>query len=151
MKYAHLIKLTVFSYENENSQSVLDAFLMLFPFDLEENKVTFRKTNANGFNESKIEIMEATLTKPNLISQFLNNLLKNLDAAQKNSILQQAESRLDKNLDFFLKFDKNSWINGKKLVLTDSGKCFHIKISIAAFPKKREIALNIIRDLFSKS
>ena len=151
MKCAHSIKLTVFSYASENSQLVLDAFLMFFPFDLEENKVTFRKTNANGFNESKIEIMEATLTKPNLISQFLNNLLKNLDAAQKNSILQQAESRLDKNLDFFLKFDKNSWINGKKLVLTDSGKCFHIKISIAAFPKKREIALNIIRDLFSKS
>ena len=150
MKYAHLIKLTVFSYENENSQAVLDAFLNFFPFNLEENKVDFRKTNAHGFNESKIEILEVTLAKANLINQFLNNLLKNLDETQKNTILQQVESRLDKNFDLFLRFDKDSWINGKKLILTDSGKCFHLKISIATFPKKREIALNIVKELLSK-
>ena len=149
MKYAHLIKLTVFSYENENSQAVLDAFLNFFPFNLEENKVDFRKTNAHGFNESKIEILEVTLAKANLINQFLNNLLKNLDKTQKNSILQQVESRLDKNLDFFLRFDKYLWINEQKLILTDSGICFHLKISVAAFPKKMEIALNIIRNLLT--
>ena len=149
MKCAHSIKLTVFSYASENSQLVLDAFLMFFPFDLEENKVTFRKTNANGFNESKIEILEVTLTKSNLISQFLDNLLKNLDETKKSQILQQIESRLGKNLNFFLRFDKDLWINEKKLVLTDSGKCFHLKISIAAFPAKREIALNVVKDLFS--
>ena len=148
MKYAHLIKLTVFSYENENSQSVLDAFLMFVPFNIKENKIAFRKTNADGFNERNIEIFEATLTKANLISQFLNNILKNPDQNQKSSILQQAESRLDKNLDFFLRFDKDSWVNEKKLILTDSGKCFHLKISIAAFPKKRDIALNVINNLF---
>mgnify|MGYP001608069682 CR=1 FL=1 len=148
MKYAHLIKLTVFSYENENSQPVLDAFLTLFPFNLEDNKIAFRKANADGFNEKKIEIFEATLTKANLINQFLNNLVKNLDQTQKSSILQQAESRLDKNLDFFLRFDKSSWVNEKKLILTDSGKCFHLIISIAAFPKKRDIALNVIFNLF---
>jgi len=149
MKYAHLLKLTVFSYENENSQAVLDAFLQFFPFNLEENKVDFRKKNAHGFNESKIEILEVTLTKANLISQFLKNLLTNLYEAQKNNILQQVESRLDKNLDFFLRFDKDLWINEQKLILTDSGRCFHLKISIAAFPKKREIALNIIKDLLT--
>ncbi|MBI2659092.1 hypothetical protein HYX05_03275 [Candidatus Woesearchaeota archaeon] len=150
MKYAHLIKLTVFSYENEISQDVLDAFLMFFPFNLEDNKIAFRKTNAHGFNESKIKIFEATLTKANLIKQFLNNLLKNLDETQKNTILQQVESRLDKNLDFFLRFDKDLWINENKLILTDSGRCFHLRISVAAFPKKREIALSIVRSLFSE-
>ena len=70
MKYAHLIKLTVFSYENEGSQPVLDAFLMFFPFNLQDNKVDFRKTNAAGFNESKINIFEAALTKANLVANF---------------------------------------------------------------------------------
>ena len=149
MKHAHLIKLTVFSYENEGSQPVLDAFLMFFPFNLEESKADFRKTNAAGFNQSKIKIFEATLTKNNLITQFLKNLLNNLGESQKSMMLAQLESRLDKNLDFFIRFDKDSWINEKKLVLTDSGRCFHLKISIAAFPKKREIALNAIKDLFS--
>lgn len=150
MKYAHLIKLTVLSYENENSELILGAFLGFFPFNLEDNKVFLKITNASGFNERKIAIFEAILTKSNLINQFLKNLLENLDKHQKNTILNQIDSRLDKDLDFFIRFDKESWMNEKRLVLTDSGKCFHLKISIAAFPKKREIALNIVRDLFSQ-
>ena len=150
MKYAHSIKLTVFSYEHENSESILDALSRFFPFNLEENKIALKKTQAAGFNEKKIEVLEIILTKNNLINDFLKKMLDNLDENQKNQILQQSESRLDKNMDFFLRFDKDAWINGKKLVLTDSGKCFHLRISIAAFPKKREVALNAIKNLFSK-
>ena len=150
MKYAHLIKLNVFSYEHENINSILDAFLSFFPFNLEYNKVFLKKTNAAGFNEKKIEILEVALAKNNLINQFLENLLKNLNEEQKSRILLQMESRLDENLDFFLRFDKEAWVKEKKLVLTDSGKCFHLRISIAAFPKKMEVALNIVRDLFGR-
>ena len=149
MKYAHLIKLTAFSYEDDNNQSILDAFLKFFPFSLEDNKVILKKTDAAGFNDKKIGIFEATLTKTNLTNQFLKNFLNNLDKKQKNKVLQQIKSRLDKNLDFFLRFEKNLWINDKKLALTDSGNCFHIKINIAAFPKKRKVALNVIKDMFS--
>jgi len=150
MKYAHSVKLTVFSYEHENLDSISESFLKLFPFNLEQNKVILKKTQATGFNEKKIKILEATLTKNSLINDFLKNTLDKLDESQKNQVLGQIESRLDKNLDFFLRFDKNEWIDGKKLILTDGGKCFHIRISIAAFPKKKEIALNIMRNLFSQ-
>lgn len=149
MKYAHLTKLTAFSYEHEDRGSVLNAFLKFFPFDLEENKVLLKKTNASGFNENRIGILEVSLIKNNLINQFLKNLLSCIDKKEQQRIIQQAESRLDDNLDFFLRFDKDSWINENKIILTDSGKCFHLKISIAAFPKKREIALNLIKELFS--
>ncbi|MBI2653491.1 hypothetical protein HYX02_01635 [Candidatus Woesearchaeota archaeon] len=150
MKYAHLIKLTAFSYEREDNQSILDALFGFFPFNLEENKVILKKTEAAGFNEKKIMIFEITTTKEVLINQFLKNLSNNLGEEQKNKILQQIGSRLDKNLDFFLRFDKDAWINDKKLILTDSGKCFHIKISVAAFPKKREIALKLLKNSFSE-
>lgn len=149
MKYACLVKLTVFSHEDEDKNLILDSFLRFFPFGLDENKVELKKTNAVGFNDKIIEIYEVHLTKVNLISQFLKSLLSNLNEDQKNTLLHQAESRLDDNLDFFIRFDKDSWINEKKLQLTDSGKCFHLKIGIAAFPKKREIALDIIKELFS--
>ncbi len=115
MKYAHLIKLTAFSYEHENNDAILEAFLRFFPFNLDENKVAFNKTNASGFNERKIGVLEITLTKNNLINQFLKNLLDNLDENQRKLISEQLDSRLDKNLDFFLRFDKDLWINEKKL------------------------------------
>ena len=92
MKYAHLVKLSVFSYEHENAGYILDAFLRLFPFNLEENKVVLKKTGASGFNEKKIGIFEATLTKTNLINQFLKNILDNLDKYQKQQIRSQKRS-----------------------------------------------------------
>ena len=67
MKYAHLIKLTAFSYEHEDSESILSAFLRLLPFSLEDNKVSLKKTGAMGFNNKKIEIFEVILIKNNLI------------------------------------------------------------------------------------
>jgi len=150
MKYAHLVKLTVFSYENEPSGDILSAFLKFFPFNLEENKIAVKITGAAGFNESKITVFEVTLAKGALINQFLDTLASKLENDQKAIILDQIESRLDKDLNFFVRFDKNTWMNEEKLVVTDSGKCFHLKISVAAFPKKREIALNVVKQLFSK-
>ncbi|HLC60823.1 MAG TPA: RNA-binding domain-containing protein [Candidatus Nanoarchaeia archaeon] len=150
MKYAHSIRLTVFSYENENSNALLESFLKFFPFNLEENKIELKKTEAKGANESIITIFEIILAKTNLINRFLDFILTILEKKQKELILTQIESRLDENLDFFMRFDKDEWINSNKLKLTDSGKCFHLKINVAAFPRKREIGLKIIRELFQK-
>ena len=79
---------------------------------------------------------------------FLNNLVENLDEEQRKLILSQLESRLDDNLDFFLRFDKEEYLKNNKLKLTDSGNCFHIEMSIAAFPKKREIGMEIVKKIF---
>tara|TARA_Y100000294_G_scaffold56258_1_gene53268 strand:+ start:5103 stop:5555 length:453 start_codon:yes stop_codon:yes gene_type:complete len=150
MKIAHQIKVKVFSYEknNEDEKLVLDKFLQLFPFNLKDEKIELKNTNALGLNENKITIFEVALTKEKHTNLFLNNLIKNLDEEQKKLILSQLESRLDNNLDFFLRFDKTEYIQNNKLKLTDSGNCFHIKISVAAFPKKREIARKIISQIF---
>ena len=150
MKLMHSIKLTVFSYEHENSDEILNSFLKFFPFSLEENKIKPVKRNATGFGDSKIEIFEVLLIKTSLINQFLDFILENLDDVQKGTLIQQAESRLDENLDFFIRFDKDSWVKNEKLELTDSGKCFHLKMSVAAFPTKREVALGIAKKIFSK-
>ncbi len=150
MKLAHQIKAKVFSYEkfNEDDKLVLDKFLQLFPFNLKDEKIELKKTEAEGLNDMKITILEVTLAKEKHTSKFLENLMEILDEEQKKLILSQLESRLDNNLDFFLRFDKNEYLKNNKLQLTDSGNCFHIEISIAAFPKKRELGLDIVRKVF---
>ena len=152
MKIAHQIKVKVFSYEknNEDEKLVLDKFLQLFPFNLKDEKIELKNTNALGLNENKITIFEVALTKEKHTNLFLNNLIKNLDEEQKKFILSQLESRLDNNLDFFLRFDKNEYLKNNKLKLIDSGNCFHIEISVAAFPKKREIASGIVKEIFGQ-
>ena len=150
MKLAHQIKTKVFSYEknNEDNKLILDKFLEFFPFNLEDEKIELKETNAVGIDEKTIKIFEVTLTKEKHINKFIENLKQNIEDENKKLILEQLESRLDDNLDFFLRFDKDEYLKNNKLQLTDSGNCFHLKISIAAFPKKRDIALGIVKDVF---
>ena len=152
MKIAHLIRIKVFSYEkfNVNEKLILGKFLQLFPFNIKDEKIELKKTEAAGFHEKKITIFEIVLTKEKHTNLFLDNLAKNFGEEQKKLMISQAESRLDENLNFFLRFDKNEYLKNNKLILTDSGNCFHIEMSIASFPKKREVALDVIKKIFGQ-
>lgn len=144
MKFTHLVRITVFSKDEDN---VLNSLLSFFPFELEKEKIKIEKTAAEGF-ENKIKVYKVTLTKERHTNQFIKSLIKRLDDRQKELISSQLESRLDKELNFFLRFDKDELIKENKLKLTDKGNCFHIKMSIAAFPAKKENALSVVRELF---
>ena len=151
MKIAHQIKITVFSYEknNDDPNLALEKLLQLVPFNAKDEKISLNKTEAHGFNEKKIIIFEILLEKEKHTNKFLENLIGKLDIHQKNIILEQLESRLDDNLSFFLRFDKEEYIKNGRLALTDSGNCFHIEISIAAFPRRKEAAIGVARGIFS--
>ena len=144
-----LTQIKVFSYEknSEDESLILEKFLKLFPFELKDYKIELKKSVAEGFKGKKITIYEVTLIKNKHIKIFIENLAGKVDEDQKKLILLQKESRLDDNLDFFLRFSKDEYLRNDKLILTDSGNCFHIKISVAAFPKKREIALEIVKGI----
>jgi len=152
MKLAHQIWIKIFSYEkfNEDENLIRDNFLKLFPFNFEDEKLELTQTEAKGFSELKITIFEIILKKDKHIKKFLEKLLQNLDEEQKKKILEQSGKRLDENLDFFLRFDKEQYMKNNILKLTESGNCIHFKFSIAAFPKKRDIALKIIKSLFDE-
>ncbi len=146
---AHNIHITVFCKSEEDIEIIAKKLLFIVPFDIKEQKIELKKTNATGFNEKKIIILEIYLEKESHTNLFLNNLTKNLTDEQKSLIKKQADSRLDSEFNFFLRLDKSKLINEDKLWLTDKGDCYHIRIKIAAFPKKRSIALNNIKTLFS--
>lgn len=162
MKLANSIKVTVFikttdkSVESvsqdlqkpeEDENSLKHKFLELFPFNLEEEKVLMKKSKATGFNQKEIIIYEVDLDKDKHTNLFLKNLKEKLDNQQRIMLIRQ-EDRLDERLNFFLRLDKQSLLQGEYQV-TDCGECFHIRISIAAFPRKREVALDIVKKIFS--
>jgi RNA binding exosome subunit len=148
MKIAHSIKITVFVKEEEDESKVKAKLLSLFPFDLEKEKLGLKESTATGFDDKKIKIFEILLEKDKHIEMFLNKLLEDLSDSTKEFILRGAEKRLDKDCNFFLRFSKEKLIEENDLWLTNQGNCFHIKINIAAFPKKQENAMEIIRNLF---
>ena len=147
MKLLNSAELSVFAKPEEDSAAIKQALLSLVPFNLADEKLKLEEKIATGFSERKIKIFRIALAKDKHLNLFIRHLLANLDAGQKKTLLEQAESRLDENLDFFIRFDKFSLLNNV-FELTDSGGCFHIKLSMAAFPKKREVALAGINKIF---
>jgi len=147
MNYAHNVIVTVFAKETENSEEVLKGLKLLFPFDLLKEKINVKQETATGINENKIIIYTVKFTKTRHITEFLQNLIKQLGPAQIKTLMEQKESRLDQDRIFYIRLDKKELIN-QKYKLTDKGDCYHIKMHIAAYPAKREPALEIIEKIF---
>ena len=101
--------------------------------------------------KNSVETMQNPQThKTRHIRQFIKNLNSILTKDQKELILKQKESRLDSENHFFIRFDKEKLTKNKQLEITDKGNCYHLKLSIAAFPTTRQNSLKIIDDIFSK-
>ncbi|OGM01983.1 hypothetical protein A3K72_01195 [Candidatus Woesearchaeota archaeon RBG_13_36_6] len=144
----HNVEIRVFCKPEDNLEKVKNGLLSLVPFDLSKEKIRLNQKNTFGFNEKKIVILSIKLDKQRHVNQFLEKLCNDLTQEQKELIKKQAESRLDNEMLFYLRFDKNKLINETRLWLTDKGDCYHIKLSIASFPRTREKALECVRSIF---
>ncbi|MBD3253726.1 MAG: hypothetical protein GF383_01470 [Candidatus Lokiarchaeota archaeon] len=145
---AHSITLKVFSEFEEDADEIKSTLENLIPFDLKKEKVDLRQKSVFGFNQKKIKIFQVNLTKKRQVRLFLQRLNKSLTSEEKSKIIQELSNRLDEELNLFLRFDKKELIENNKFLLTDHGNCFHLKINIAAFPKKRNIAMEQINSIF---
>lgn len=146
MKQIHHITISVFAKLEEDIEGIKEGFLSLFPFDLEEKKVDLVQRNMQGFNERTIVSYEVVLEKSGVVGLFFENLKSNLNNEQKDLLIRQKESRLDEELNFFIRLDKEKLMDGDYFI-TDSGNCYHIKMKIAVFPAKRDSALEVIDEL----
>jgi len=149
MKLAHNVKLSVFCYEGEDEEKVKSKLLSLFPFDLGKEKLSLDSTVAEGFNERKITILEILLSKEKHTSKFLASLKERLAKEQRSLLIMQADTRLDSEFNFFIRLDKAKLLEEDAFWITDCGNCFHIKITLASFPKTRDAALKVVQKWLS--
>ena len=150
MRWIHRAILTALAKPEENVEAIREGIKALIPFSLEDAKIQLETQNAEGFEERIIKIFTITIIKEAHTNDFLQFLLDNLTQEQKELLASQAESRLDPEYNFFIRIDKEKWIQERKIWITDSGQCFHIKLSLAVFPKKKQTALALIERLFSQ-
>jgi hypothetical protein len=146
---AHNICISVFSKPEDDEEKVKSNLISLFPFSLKDEKIQLKSKKCLGFNDREINVFEVFLEKEKHARKFLENLNKKLLEDQKEILIKQVQSRLDDDFYFFIRIDKEKLINEKRFWITDKGNCYHIKIKIAAFPNKREIAIKNIKKIFS--
>ncbi len=150
MRFIHRATLTTLAKPEEDVEAIRKGIIALVPFDMEKAKVQLQVQNAEGFDHRTIKIFTIILTKEAHTNDFLDFFLIKLTDEQKRLLISQTESRLDDNLDFFIRIDKDRWIAEREIWLTDTGYCFHIKLSLAAYPKNRQTAHTVVEKIFSQ-
>lgn len=144
MKYLNNITFTLFIKDAKIEEEETNKLLSLIPFSLEEEKLVLKRSASTGLSDNTIIILTLKLEKERHTNAFLSFLQEHLSKEQKELLLTQ-ENRLDDNCDFFIRFKKDDLPN---LIFTDEGDCVHIRMSVAAFPKKKERALERIKEIF---
>jgi len=63
--------------------------------------------------------------------------------------MQFAHARNNGLPGFFIRLDKAKLLEEDAFWITDCGNCFHIKITLASFPKTRDAALKVVQKWLS--
>ena len=134
-KMIHNIKFRAFVYEDESIDDISQAILNIIP------EAEIEAEEAEGLMENKIIILSGVVSKKRYTKAFFNKLLE-LDTNKLNDDL---ERKMDDKGNWFLRFSKSDALDEKWTIL-DSGDSIHLKIKIAAYPAKKEIAVDKVRE-----
>lgn len=100
--------------------------------------------------ESPNRVVTADVLKESQQNDLLKRLMGGL-GAQVKDVIAQTGSRLHEEegeWNFYVRLEKAAYINDRRMVLTDSGNCLHVKLTLAVFPKKEDAARALVGKLF---
>ena len=121
MKTAHNAEITVFANEGEDLEKIKRKIKNLAAIDLTKEKAILEHTTATGALNNRIDILKIRLEKERQVNQFLQELMSKLTKEQKNMLLEQTESRVDEECNFFIRLDKEKLLDGDNVDVDDEG------------------------------
>lgn len=136
----HNIRYRVFIYDNDDRDDVLQALLNILPEaepEIEE---------AEGLLGENMLILSGSISKKRHTKEFLNNLLS-IDRNQLKKLYNDLERKMDEKGNLFLRFSKEKALDEQWEIL-DGGDSIHLKVKIAAYPAKKEVALKLLEGQF---
>jgi RNA binding exosome subunit len=141
MKLIHNIKISVL-FDEKNKEVIKNTLLKILPKetieDLNNKKLKISEELIKG--ENNLMMYKLNITKNKQCNLFFENLINNLD---KEYLEDKITKRIDENCKLFIRLDKDN-LASDKYNLTYCGNCFHIKMTIASYPKKKEIAQEML-------
>ena len=140
----HNIRYRVFIYENEDKDEILEALLNILPTAEPEVE------EAEGLLEEKMLILTGTISKKRETKEFLNNLISSVGEDQLVKLYNDLDKKMDEKGNLFLRLSKEKAAEEQWEIL-DGGDSIHLKIKIAAYHAKKEVAINKISEIFPEN
>lgn len=134
----HNIRFRVIVSEDESIEELTQAILNVLPEAIIDSE------DAEGILGNKITILSGLVSKKRFTKEFFNSL-KELDNSTLEKLVLDLDKKVDDSGNLFLRLSKEDAILDKWTIL-DSGDCIHLKVKIAAFPAKKEVAISKIKE-----
>ena len=136
----HNISYRVFVYGTENEKKVREAVKNLFPNSHPQKETT------EGYFKNPVLILHDKIENKSQIKDFTKKL-SNLDPSTKKRVLNELNKKMDEKGNLFLRFDKQrAYLGDFKII--EHGDSVHVKIKIAAYPAKKENAIEVAMKIF---
>lgn len=126
------------AHVTEDEQRVLEALRTLLP-----EAVEVSQSKLKGHHGNPITGFEARVNRRILLRELWERVVAKLRAGELDNIRGILPARIDESCRLYLRFDKQLAYLGE-LVLSGSGDAIHLKLKMAAFPAKREIAIGLV-------
>ena len=140
MHMIHNISYRVFVYGTENEEKVKEAVKTLFPNSHPQTNII------EGHFKNNVLILHDKITKKREIKEFIK-ILEQMNEPGKKRLRSELENKMDEKGNLFLRFDKQRAYFGD-LKIIEHGDAIHVKIKIAAYPAKKERAMELAREIF---
>lgn len=143
----HNVTISVFIKQNEDEKIIAEKIAQFLPENFIDEKIQLELETIKIEEGKDIKKLSIIIKKERHTKYFMKQLKELLGEEQCKQITEQ-ENRVDEKGRLFIRIDKLSFIEQNKIILVDHGKCIHFNIVIAAYPKTRSKALEIVKTIF---
>jgi RNA binding exosome subunit len=113
------------------------------PSQIDPQEYAFAESSFENSDEQTQHILELDITKTRHLNLYTKWLSEVLNPQLKEIVLAQLDTRIDDECNLFIRFDLDELMQNQ-YVLTQSGRCLHCRFTIAAFPKRKEVAVSLV-------
>jgi RNA binding exosome subunit len=130
----HYLAFRTLVHATESEEKVSKA--LKFTTDLEE----LSRTEAEGYYENPIVILEGEIKKSRDIAGFFNRM----DGKAIEEIIRSLDQRVDDDCNIYFRLDKQEAYQGR-MVLAEHEDFIQVRGNIKSYPKRRDSAMASIR------
>lgn len=138
----HYVRIRTFCYSTEKLERVKEAFSFFLTDDQE-----IKTEEIEGNFGNTYWLLKSSIEKSQRIKKLTDFLKNNLNKDSYKKIKRQLSERIDEECSFYLRFDKQKAYN-KELKLTSSGDSIVLRFKVAAYPAKKQNAIEIMQKFF---
>ena len=135
--------LSTLAHATEDEQKVLKALRVLLPEGVEVSTGKLK-----GHYGNPIFTFTSHIKQRKLVRELWVRMTTKLSDDELNMLRRAVPERVDEKCNLHLRFDKQLAYDGE-LAFTDGGDAIHVRLKVAAYPAKPEVATRLVQELIS--